>query len=82
MLKLSRETKLDGKEVIQRAVAFFGASGLGLETAEQNDTSVTFEGGGGGVIVEVAPGEKGKLTVDLTSREWDFQIKQFLDKIK
>jgi hypothetical protein len=82
MLKLSTETKLAAAEVIKRAVAFFGASGLGLETTEQTDGSVSFQGGGGGVIVEIGAGKKGKMAVDLTSREWDFQTKQFLEKIR
>ena len=82
MLKLSTETKLAGAEVIKRAVAYFGPSGLGLKVTEQLDESVMFEGGGGGVAVETGPGEKGKTAVDLSSREWDFQIQQFLEKIR
>jgi hypothetical protein len=81
MLKLSTETKRAAADVLAQAVAYFGPNGLGLETTEQDAGSVTFQGGGGGVIVEVKPGEQGKATVDLTSREWDFQIRQFLEKI-
>jgi hypothetical protein len=81
MLKLSTETKLAGAEVIKRAVAYFGPSGLGLEVTGQNDASVTFEGGGGGVAVELQPGEGGKQTVDVSSREWDFQVREFIGKI-
>ena len=81
MLKLTTETKRAAADVLAQAVAYFGPDGLGLETAEQDANSVTFQGGGGGVIVEVKPGESGKATVDLTSREWDFQVQQFLEKI-
>jgi hypothetical protein len=82
MMKLSTDTKLDAKEVIKRAVAHFGPDGLGLETEAQDETSVTFKGGGGGIIVEIGPGDKGKRKVDLSSREWDLQARQFIAKIR
>ena len=81
MEKISTESKLTGDEVIEKAVAFFGEGGFGLDIESRDAGSVTFKGGGGGVVVETAPGEKGKTNVDLTSHEWDFQVKQFLEKI-
>ncbi len=82
MLRLSTETKLASAEVIRQAVDFFGPSGLGLKVTEQNDETVSFEGGGGGIAVEAAAGEKGKTNVDIASREWDFQAQQFIEKIR
>jgi len=81
MEKISTNTKLAGDELIKQAIAFFGEGGFGLEIESQDANSVTFKGGGGGVVVEFLPGEKGKTNVDLTSHEWDFQVKQFLEKI-
>ena len=81
MLNLSTSTKLDRDEVIKRAVAFFGPTGYGLEVTEEATGCASFKGGGGGVEV-IANFEGEKTTVDLTSREWDYQVKEFLDKIK
>ena len=81
MLNLSAGTKLDKDEVIERAVAFFGPGGYGLEVAEQADGYAAFTGGGGGIEVTVST-EGRKTAVDLLSREWDYQVKEFLDKIK
>lgn len=81
MEKISTTTKLAGAELLQQAIAFFGEGGYGLEIESQDANSVTFKGGGGGVVVEFSPGEKGKTDVDLTSHEWDFQVKEFIGKI-
>ena len=82
MEKISTETKLAGDELVKKAIAFFGEDGFGLEIENQDANSITFKGGGGGVVIEYFPGEKGKTNVDLTSREWDFQVSQFLEKIR
>jgi len=50
-----------------------------LEITEQNASTVCFEGGGGHVTIIVCPGE---LTdVDLETREWDYQVKKFMENI-
>ncbi len=77
MLKLSTESKLSPEEIIQRAIKFFGPEGYGLEVTDQSETGVSFTGGGGGVAV-TAYIEGKKTTVDITSREWDYQTRQFL----
>jgi hypothetical protein len=82
MEKISTKTKRAGADVIQMAIAYFGEGGLGLTIENKDANSITFKGGGGGVVVEFFPGEKGTTNVDLTSREWDFQVKQFLGKIR
>ncbi len=81
MLNLSTSSKLDRDEVIKRAVAFFGSNGYGLEVVEETSGYASFKGGGGGVEV-IANAEGDKTTVELTSQEWDYQVKEFIDKIR
>jgi hypothetical protein len=81
MLNLSTESKLSPEEVIKWAVKFFGPEGYGLEVTEQDNCCGQFEGGGGGVRVIASTAEKGS-TVDIESREWDYQAKEFIGKIK
>jgi hypothetical protein len=80
MLKMSAKTKLEPSEVVRRAVAFFGPGGYGLEVKDGAAGYVCFEGGGGGVEV-IASAEGKRASVELVSREWDYQVKEFLGKI-
>jgi len=81
MIKIFKESKLKPQEAIKRAVAFFGPRGLGLELKEEDNCNAYFEGGGGGVRVTAATSKKGS-SVDVESVEWDYQDKQFLDRLK
>jgi len=81
MLSMTKESVLKPEEVIKRAVSFFGAKGLGLALKEEDQTSVYLEGGGGGVRVYAAGSKKGS-TVDIETREWESQVKNFLATIK
>lgn len=81
MLKLSTKTKLAPKQVVDRAVDFFGLGGYGLEVTDKGDTCASFEGGGGGVWVTTCQ-EDGLTTVDMESREWEIQTREFAGKIK
>lgn len=82
MLKIGTKTKLSPEEAIKRAVEFFGPDGrYGLKVTEQTPESACFEGGGGGV--EVAACAEGEATqVDLISREWDYQVREFISKVR
>ena len=81
MLTIGAKTKLKPEEVVKRAVDFFGPKGYKLKVTEQSADYASFEGGGGGVGVTTSI--EGKQTsVELISREWDFQVKEFLGKIK
>jgi len=78
-MRYSVKTKLKPEEVIERAVKFFGKGGVGLEVTSQDVSAICFEGGGGHVTIIVCPGE---LTdVDLETREWDYQVKRFMENI-
>jgi hypothetical protein len=81
MLNIETTTKLGAEEVIKRAVKFFGPEGYGLAVKEQDGCSAAFEGGGGGVAVSATAKGKGAAVV-LESREWDYQVREFIRKIK
>ena len=81
MARYSVETKLSSDQALQRAVAFFGpGGGTGLEVTEQGGCCAHFVGGGGHIHVTVAAGER-RTTVELETREWDYDVKQFMRQI-
>jgi hypothetical protein len=80
MLKIFKESKLKPQEVIKRAAAFFGPKGYGLILKEEDNCNAYFEGGGGSVRVSAATSKKGS-SVDIESVEWDYQAKEFLNRI-
>jgi hypothetical protein len=81
MLRIATVTKLKPEEAIQKAIKYFGPDGHKLKVSNQTDTSAFFEGGGGSVAV-TAYIEKCETNVDLISREWDFQVKEFIQLIR
>jgi hypothetical protein len=80
MLKMEAKTKLSPEEIVKRAIAFFGPGGYGLEVEEQSAGYVCLEGGGGVVEVTALAQAKG-TSVELVSREWDYQVKEFFGTI-
>ncbi len=80
MLRIVTTTKLSSEEAIKQSVEFFGPRGYGLEVKTQTPDCAYFEGAGGGVNVTACAEEKG-TSVELESREWDFQVKEFITKI-
>ena len=81
MARYSRESKLDVDEVLQRADDFFGSGGLGLKLVERNECCLSFEGGGGHVTVAAARCKPDRTEVDLETREWDYHVKGFMEKL-
>jgi hypothetical protein len=81
MLKLNVRTKSKPEEVVKKALEFFGPGGYGLKVTEQSDTCAYFEGGGGGIEVTACSYGKG-TSVDMETREWEYQVKEFAGKIK
>ena len=82
MAVYSVKTKLSPDEVIRRANNFFGEDGLGLEAFERSFCCAYFEGGGGYVLVSVeSEGDKNKTDVELETREWDYDVQEFMRKI-
>jgi len=80
MLRIATRTKMSPEEAIKRAVEFFGPGGYGLEIKEQGPACAYFEGGGGGVEVTACAEEEG-TSVEMESREWDYQVREFAGKI-
>ena len=81
MLKIATKTKLSPEEAIKRAVKFFGSGGYGLNVVEQSTDCASFKrGGGGGQVTACVEGKQ--TSVELESREWDFQVKEFIGKIR
>jgi len=80
MIHMERKSRLEPEELLGRLKKFFGKEGQGLELTEENASCLTFTGGGGYVTASVCL--EGKLTkVDLVSREWEYQVKEFLSQI-
>ena len=80
MIRYGKDSKLSPREVLQKAIVFFGPKGIGLEMKSLSDIEARFEGGGGHVLVHAR--EKGKGSeIDLIAVEWEYPAKQFLGKI-
>jgi hypothetical protein len=80
MIRIGSKTRLKPEEVVRRAVNFFGPGGHGLEVTSESEGYVCLAGGGG--VIEVIASAEGKgASVELVSREWDYQAKEFLGKI-
>lgn len=80
MIHITKETTRSADDILGRASDFFGSQGLGLEEKERNSCCIAFEGGGGYVSITVVEAA-GKRDVDVESREWDYQVKEFLGTI-
>ena len=80
MIKIAKQTRLTPEQVIDRASKFFGKNGEGLEEKERNPCCISFEGGGGYVSISINEEEKNRI-VDVETREFEYQAKQFLVKI-
>ena len=82
MIRMGKESKRVRSEVIEKAVAFFGPSGQGMNVVEQDDCCARFEGAGGYVSVHVADiNDRDGSNVTIEGREWEYQIKQFIGTV-
>jgi hypothetical protein len=75
-MRYGTETNLEPSEVLDMAEEYFGEGGLGLDITSRDDCCISLVGGGGHVTVTVTEGEK--TAVDLETREWDYQVKEFM----
>lgn len=82
MIRMGKESKFTSAEVIDRAVAFFGPSKLGMKVSDQGDCCARFEGAGGYVFVQTADmDDKDGSNVTVEGRQWEYQIRQFMREI-
>lgn len=80
MIKVTAKTKMSPEEAVKKAIEFFGPQGLGMKVKDQQATCASFEGEAGSVSV-VACTEGKRTSVDLESREWENQVKEFVSVI-
>jgi hypothetical protein len=82
MIRMGKVSELEASEVVEKAVAFFGSAGWGLETVEEAACCARFTGGGGYVFVQASDGkEAGTSDVEVEGREWEKQIRAFIGEI-
>lgn len=80
MIRIAKQTRLKPEEIIVKAVKFFGKEGEQLEEKERSPCCVSFEGSGGYAAISVS--EKSKLrTVDVETREFEYQAKRFIQML-
>lgn len=80
MIRLETVTRAQPARVLQLARAFF-AGQYGLTETAADAGSVAFEGGGGEVSVAARATPTGTV-VEITSREWDVQARQFAAQVR
>jgi hypothetical protein len=76
-MRYGASSKLPPEKVVAKAKDYFGK--LGLTVVSEDPGSVCMEGGGGRVTV-TACGEN-QSEVDITTTEWDNQVKMFIQMI-
>ena len=77
MIRIAKQTRLKREEIIARAVEFFGEKGEQLDEKDRNRCCVYFEGGGGYVSISIVE-DNNKRSLDIETREFEYQVKQFL----
>ncbi|GIW07603.1 MAG: hypothetical protein KatS3mg060_2408 [Dehalococcoidia bacterium] len=80
MIRLETTTRAIPPTVLQLAREFFSGE-YGLTEASADERSVVFEGGGGSVAISARGAATGTI-VEITSREWDLQARQFVERLR
>ena len=77
MLRISKQSRLNTDEILTKASGYFGKGGEGLDETERGGCCISFSGVGGYVTVTVSE-QANKREVDVETREFEYQAKQFL----
>lgn len=77
MLRISKNSRMNSDEIIEKASSYFGKDGEGLDETERGSCCISFSGGGGYLTVMVCEKDS-KREVDIETREFEYQAKQFL----
>lgn len=80
MLRISKSTRCSPAEILSQAERFFGKGGEGLVQTGRNDCCISFEGTGGHVAVTLSE-EGQERTVEIETREFEYQVRRFLERI-
>ena len=81
MIVLEKKSKKKRDELIKKAKSFFGPGGEGLAISSESDCCIAFVGGGGHVTVTLSEENSNYTRIKLESREWDYQVKKFLETL-
>lgn len=77
MIRMAKQTRLKPEEIIARAVEFFGEKGEQLDERDRSRCCIYFQGGVGYVAISIV--EESKMrTLDIETREYEYQAKRFL----
>jgi hypothetical protein len=68
------------REALEQALVDFGPGGLGLHITSQTNLSLSFQGGGGYIVVTAQSGAK--TTLELETREWDYAVQRFMARVQ
>ena len=80
MIRISKKSRLNPDEILAKASRYFGKGGEGLDETESGSCCISFSGVGGYVTVTVC--DKGnEREVDVETREFEYQVKQFLGSL-
>jgi len=77
MIRISKQSRMNTSEILAKASRYFGKGGEGLDETERGPCCISFSGAGGYVTVTVSE-ETNKREVDVETREFEYQAKQFL----
>jgi hypothetical protein len=80
MINLEVKTSLTIEDLSNRLKAVFGKEGLGLDLVEDSADCLNFKGSGGFVNAVICA-EEGKTKIELSTQEWDKQVKDFVSHL-
>jgi hypothetical protein len=80
MIRMAKQTRLKSEEIMARALEFFGENGEKIKKKDRSPCCIYFEGGGGYVAISIAEESK-KRTLDIETREFEYQVKRFLKSL-
>jgi hypothetical protein len=80
MIRISKKSQLNPVEILETASRYFGKNGEGLDEMERGSCCISFSGVGGYVTVTVSE-KTNQREVDVETREFEYQAKQFLGSL-
>jgi hypothetical protein len=80
MIRISKKSRLNPDEILAKASRYFGKGGEGLDETERGSCCISFSGVGGYVTVTVSE-KTDQREVDVETREFEYQAKQFLGSL-